>query len=355
MPSIIKNIFKILSVLIALCLVLSASVFAFFNYFNSPPDPPVAVHRDDLGMRIEKNQLYIEVRNGESALSVGQRLEEAGVIRSQYLWHFLSRIKNEFIKTGTYCIDLPATQLSIHSILVSGDQMLIRVTIPEGVTLKKTARVLEAAGICTEDEFLMAASSAQMRQRYGIPGQTMEGYLFPDTYLFPLAYPAELVAAAMADNFFRRLEQLCPEASAIDAKELNDRIILASIVEREYRIDAEAAVMAGVFFNRINRGMALQSCATVEYVITEILGRPHPAVLYNRDIEIQNPYNTYIWSGLPPGPISAPGAVAISAVFNPFPSDYLYFRLTDAGAGSHYFSRTFDDHIQAGALYTKGN
>jgi len=140
-----------------------------------------------------------------------------------------------------------------------------------------------------------------------------------------------------------------------DAAELNRRIIIASIVEREYRVPEEAAVMAGVFYNRLDIGMALQSCATVEYVITEIQGRPHPEQLFNRDLEIRDPYNTYIRPGLPPGPISAPGETALKAAFIPESTEYLYFRLIDTGAGRHYFSRTLDDHIRAGALYVKGN
>jgi UPF0755 protein len=111
--------------------------------------------------------------------------------------------------------------------------------------------------------------------------------------------------------------------------------------------------MAGVFYNRLSIGMALQSCATVEYVITEIQGKPHPELLYTRDTEIRDPYNTYIRPGLPPGPISAPGAVALDAAFHPAESDYLYFRLSDARAGRHYFSKTLDDHIRAGMLYVK--
>jgi UPF0755 protein len=140
----------------------------------------------------------------------------------------------------------------------------------------------------------------------------------------------------------------------MSGSELNRRIIIASIVEREYRVDEEAPLMAGVFYNRLDIGMALQSCATVEYIITEIQGRPHPDVLYTRDIEIRDPYNTYIRPGLPPGPISAPGAVALAAAFQPASSNYLYFRLIDPEAGRHYFSQTLDDHIKAGLLYVKG-
>jgi UPF0755 protein len=129
---------------------------------------------------------------------------------------------------------------------------------------------------------------------------------------------------------------------------------LASIVEREYRAIDEAPLIAGVFYNRLRIGMPLQSCATVEYVITEIQGKPHPERLFDRDTEIRDPYNTYIRSGLPPGPISVPSRIALDAVFHPQASDYLYFRLINPAEGRHYFSRTLDEHIQAGALYVKG-
>jgi UPF0755 protein len=298
--------------------------------------------------------VYLEVRKGESALSVGKRLEEAGIIRSRYFWYLLSRFEKEYIKTGAYRLEIPASQLTLHKILVSGQQMLQRVTIPEGVTLKKAARIFEEAGICNGLAFLEAAGDRETLNRYHVPGETMEGYLYPDTYLFPLDYPAPQVIRTMADTFFTRLAAIDGAYLDLSPEELNRRVIVASIVEREYRVDEEAALMAGVFYNRLDIGMALQSCATVEYVITEIQGRPHPDVLYTRDTEIRNPYNTYIRPGLPPGPISFPGSVALDAAFFPAASDYLYFRLVDPAAGRHYFSKTLDDHIRAGILYVKG-
>jgi UPF0755 protein len=361
MFSILKKIVKIISILIALVLFLSALVFVSFNYLNSPPFMsfpylpfPSAEYNNDL--KVEGgNILFLEVRNGESALSVGKRLEEAGIIRSNLLWRVICKLKNEHIKTGSYRIELPASQLHIHTLLVSGEQILVRVTIPEGVTLKKISRVLEEAGICKAEEFLIAAASRSLKGLYNIPGETLEGYLYPDTYLFPLNFPAERAARAMVDTFFSRLAEMAPEALGLGSEELNNRVIIASIVEREYRIAEEAALMAGVFYNRLKINMALQSCATVEYIITEIQGRPHPELLYNRDLEIRDPYNTYLRPGLPPGPICVPGSVALLASFNPAPSDYFYFRLTDPSAGRHFFSRTLDEHIRAGALYLKGN
>jgi len=321
-------------------------------YFNAPPDKAPAPAEE--AMKLEDDgALLLEVKGGETAYSVGRRLENAGVIRSRYFWNLLSRFGKEYLKTGTYRIELPASQIRIRSILVNGEQLLVKVTIPEGVTLKKTARILEDEGICTADAFLSAAASREILDTYQVPGATMEGYLYPDTYLFPLSYPAIKVVNTMADTFFKRIREIAGEASSMSAEELNTRVIIASIVEREYYLPEEAALMAGVFYNRLKIGMSLQSCATVEYVITEILGQPHPEVLYNKDLEIRDPYNTYMRPGLPPGPISAPGETALKAAFYPAPSNYLYFRLIN-DTGQHYFSRTLDDHIRAGTLYLKG-
>jgi UPF0755 protein len=350
MPAFIRAVFGALSFMIGMVLFLLAVLLGVMVYFNAPPDKPRSVDT----ITVEESYALVEVRSGESAASVGKRLEEAGLIRNRYFWNLLYRLDKEYVKAGMYKFNIPASQLEIRSILVSGRQTLVRVTIPEGVTLKKTALILEDAGICAAADFLAAASDQAVLDFYHIPGKTMEGYLYPDTYFFSLSYPALQVVGTMADTFFQRIAGITEEAEKLSPRELNERIILASVVEREYRVTGEASRMAGVFYNRLRIGMPLQSCATVEYVITEIQGRPHPDVLYNRDLEIQDPYNTYIRAGLPPGPISAPSWTALDAAFHPTPSDYLYFRLVDPSQGRHYFSRTLDDHIQAGVLYVKG-
>jgi UPF0755 protein len=295
-----------------------------------------------------------EVREGESAYAVGRRLEQAGLIKSRYFWNILSRFKKDYLKAGTYRLKIPASQMEIRAALVEGKQVLTRVTIPEGATLKKAAAYVEEAGICGAEEFLAAAADKDIIQSYRVPNATMEGYLYPETYFFPAPFPAGRVVRTMADTFFDRLAEIDGRSLTMSPEELNRIIILASIVEREYRVPDEAAVMAGVFYNRMRIRMGLESCATVEYIITEIQGKPHPHRLFNADIEIRHPYNTYVYPGLPPGPISLPGATALNAAFHPADTDYLFFRLVDEAAGRHYFSKTLDAHIRAGALFVKG-
>jgi UPF0755 protein len=358
MSGVIRKIIVIISSLLGLMLFIVFLLFGAFFYFNSPPAFPSDSLKDREDIVMEFNgetciAVNFEVLKGESARSVGDRLAELSLIRSRLFWQILCRYSGGQIKAGNYRIDVPSNPIDIYRLLVSGRQMLLRVTIPEGLTLSKTARLMENAGICGGDEFIAAASDPEIAGLYRIPGPGMEGYLYPDTYLFPSGYPAAMVVKAMADNFFSRIGKMDERVSIMPPEELNKLVILASIVEREYRIDEEAPLMAGVFKNRLDIGMALQSCATVEYVITEIQGKPHPEVLSTRDTEIRDPYNTYIRPGLPPGPIASPGEIALRAALNPAKSGYLYFRLADQDSGRHYFSLTLDDHIKAGRLYTK--
>lgn len=298
--------------------------------------------------------VLIEIAEGESSYSVGRRLEAAGIIKNKTFWNLLSRFDGAFVKAGTYRIPLPASQTGVRAFLIEGRQILVSVTIPEGVTLKKTAAILENSGICGAADFIAAARDGALLDHYGVLGSSMEGYLYPDTYFFPETYPAERVVRAMADTFFAKTREIEPRSAQMSPQELERIVIIASIVEREYRVREEAPVMAGVFYNRIGIGMALQSCATVEYIITDIQGKPHPKKLFFEDIEIKHPYNTYVVAGLPPGPISLPGKTALDAAFHPSGTDYLYFRLVNEAAGKHYFSRTNDEHIRAGELFVKG-
>jgi len=351
---------KLITILITIALIVIPATLALVIYFNSSPSEKILNSNisDIEGISIADDETYyFDIRRGESSQSVGLRLERAGFIKNRFFWNFLCRFESGQIKTGTYIIDMPKSQLAILRLFITGNAILNKITIPEGVTLLKTARILEEAGICSINDFLSAARDPQILNHYGIPvnliNATMEGYLFPDTYFFPKFFPANNIIRIMADNFFKKLEDISPSFRSLNPKELHDKVILASIVEREYRIPDEAPIMAGVFSNRLEIRMALQSCATVEYIITEIQGKPHPRVLRHSDLEIRSPYNTYLLPGLPPGPISAPGTVALRSVMYPQETDFLYFRLTDASSGRHYFSKTLDEHISAGELLTK--
>jgi UPF0755 protein len=296
------------------------------------------------------------IEHGENLGAISARLEEQGLIRSGFLLRVLARVKGtgQSFKAGYYRIRPSYDTLAVHDLLVQGRQDQVSVTLPEGWTSSRIASYLEAKQVTDKDGFLKAVASAELRTKFGIPGQSLEGYLFPDTYYLSQNMPAELIVSEMVTNFFRKLESMDPEYQARGARALHEAVILASIVEREYRVPEEAPYIASVFTNRLARGIGLESCATVAYIITEIQGKPYPQYLTKDDLAINSPFNTYKWAGYPPAPISNPGITALGAALHPAKTDYFYFVLRDADAGSHYFSRDLEEHNRAKSFYLKG-
>jgi UPF0755 protein len=175
--------------------------------------------------------------------------------------------------------------------------------------------------------------------------------LFPDTYFFSQTVTAEKIIGTMVETFFRKLGEIVPDYRTLDKRSLHSKVIMASIIEREYRIEEEAPVIASVFYNRYRRNIGLESCATIEYIVTELQGQPHPQYITLEMKEIDSPYNTYKWSGLPPGPVSNPGLVALKAAFYPAHTDY--FCVKNPATGEHYFSQDLEEHNEAKWYYLK--
>jgi UPF0755 protein len=316
---------------------------AFLYYLNSPSP------------RIPAEGTVFKVLRGENLSTIADRLEMEGLIRSRALLVLFSRVngtETEF-KNGYFRILPGDSMIDVHNLLVAGYQEQVKLTIPEGWTLKKIARYMEEKGIATREDFLEAASSQSLLDQFGIPADNLEGYLFPDTYFFPRGYPAYGVVEEMVENFFRRLGGIAPETLEWDRERLHKRIIMASIVEREYRRPEEAPLIASVFYNRLDYNIGLESCATLGYIITDIQNKPHPEFLTAEDKRIDSPYNTYKWAGLPPGPISSPGAVALNAAFHPADTEYYYFVLKNPQTGEHYFSEDLQEHNWAKYYYLK--
>jgi len=297
----------------------------------------------------------VAVRPGESLGTIAGRLQAEGLVRSAFFLEALARLTGTqgSYKSGYFRILPGDSAVDVHNLLVSGYQEQVKVTIPEGWSLKKIAAHLEAKGVSTRAEVLAAACSPALLARLGVPAANLEGYLFPDTYFFPRGYPAEGIVEQMALNFFDRLRELDPESGRLSPGELHEKLIVASIVEREYRLEREAPLIASVFYNRLRYNIGLESCATLEYIITDVLDRPHPGYLGEEDKRIKSPYNTYMWAGLPPGPISNPGRVALAAALHPPRTEFYYFVLKDPQTGQHYFSDSLKQHNWAKYQYLK--
>ncbi len=337
-----KAVTVILSVLtIAVCVGLV--VYGGFVYLNLPPQN----HAD--------SYTVFAVEEGESVSEIAQHLEDMNLIKEARFFRFLARYRGTdgSFKVGSYRIEKGSTAVRIHDLLVSGQQMLCKVTIPEGFTASRIGEILERQGVTTAVGFINASKDAALLQRIGTHVRSAEGFLFPDTYFFPKDYPPDRIVAYMIDNFFKHLSSIYPDFSILSPEELYKKVVLASIVEREYRDPDEAPLIASVFQNRLSRRMALGSCATVVYVLTEEQKKPHPQYLTYKDLEVDSPFNTYKNLGLPPAPIANPGPVALKAAFYPAESPYLYFLLKDPDAGRHIFSVTLEEHARAHTLYIK--
>lgn len=335
---------------IALSIVAAVAVIAVLYCVSLQPVDSAAAARTE----------KILVPAGSGVRSIAAQLAEKKLIRSNVSFYiatrfpFLAGRKTSFtLKSGVYSISSAMDVNTILDLLESGKQDYIRISIPEGLTLSKIAQHLEDSGICSAASFKAAASDSALLLSCNIPGANAEGYLFPDTYFLVPGMDAEKIVRMMIDNFFMKISAI-PALAKMTPEKRNTVVILASIVEREYRVDSEAPLIASVFANRIKENVGLYSCATIEYIITEIEGKPHPDVITYDDLKINSPYNTYKWAALPPGPISNPGMIALSAAANPPVTDYYYFRLTDPVRGTHTFSRNFTLHKEAEKnLYTK--
>ncbi|MBR5934414.1 MAG: endolytic transglycosylase MltG [Treponema sp.] len=356
-----KNILKI--IVISAAIIIVAGVTAFFSYFsiNSKPANP-----DGELLTVE-----FEVTSGMTAKTVGNELKNAGLIKNERVFYIFARFPKfaSFmthkdarifrVQKGIYTLDNKMSLSRVFEEVCTGKVREITVSIPEGLTLKKIAKRISATGIVTEEDFIYTAThdAQKIFSSFGInlKVDSVEGFLYPDTYNIPVNYNSYQIISMMVENLGKQIKSHEETQNYLndntDPDEFFKMITLASIIEREYRDKEEAPLIGGVFYNRLKINMPLQSCATVEYIITEIRGRPHPHTIYYEDLEMKEPYNTYIYPGLPPGPISNPGFTAINAAINPQDSDYLYFTLTDADAGRHTFSTNFDSHAKATAEF----
>ncbi len=299
--------------------------------------------------------ILVTVEPGASTKTISEELGREGGLRSAIVFRVLARALGQEakLKAGTYRVLPGMGSLAVLELIVSGKQALVRATVPEGFTLKQTAALMEKLNIASADSVLAAARDEGLRTSLGITAPSLEGYLFPDTYFFPNNYPAPDLVRAMVGAFREKVGAALPETLTMAPALFQEKLILASIVEREYRVPEEAPLMASVFSNRLRIKMALQSCATVVYVITELQGKPHPERIFDRDLAIKDPYNTYAQRGLPPGPICSPGLTALRSAFRPAATGYLYFRLVDADAGRHHFSVSLEEHRSAADLIVK--
>jgi UPF0755 protein len=290
----------------------------------------------------------LTVEEGERFAEIAEDLRRQGVLRHPLplvLWARLAGRDRE-VHWGEYLITTPLSPLELLARLTGPPDPLHPVTVPEGFTMREIVQLLATSGFGSEESFLCLLEDPEFLAANELPPSGVEGYLFPDTYSFPLATPQERILRAMVRRF---REVTGPtyvlRAQAVGLSE-HEAVTLASLIEEETGHGEERPLVAAVFLNRLRRGMPLQSDPTVIY------GRGRPDRRLTRaDLRRPTPYNTYTIPGLPPAPIASPGRAALEAAVAPASVDYLYF--VARGDGSHEFTRTLSDHNAAVARWIR--
>lgn len=303
-----------------------------------------SVLRDINGVNIEES-ITVDVAEGSGSSSVAQLLYDNGAIRYPSLFKIYSRLggyDGEY-KPGNITIKKGMSYNDILSSLVTSERDARKLVIPEGYSIKQIAQAVADGGFCTEEEFYNALDPSFYDYEFlkNLPDreQKLEGYLFPATYDIEKGTTPREIVDIMLSSFSDMIDKYKDRAKEVNMT-IDETVIMASIIERETNADTERAKVAGVFYNRLNSDMKLESCATVQY----ILGENKP-VLSVEDTRIESPYNTYINEGLPVGPICSPGEECIKAALYPEKTDAFYFML--GKNGEHIFSHTYEEHKKA--------
>jgi UPF0755 protein len=291
-------------------------------------------------------ETFVEIPPGTGATGVATLLRKNGIIRSRYAFALLRLTRNGTFKAGEYRFDHPVRPAEVYTRLVQGDVYTQSLTIPEGYNIFDIAAAVETAGFGKRDDFLAAERQQTELIADLLPPNThpesLEGYLFPDTYRFSRHATPLQILTAMVHRFRQESTQL-----GIDRANMAQTVIMASLIEKEVGQDTERPLVAGVFVNRLAKSMPLATDPTVIYAA--LLNNRWRGTIYASDLQSPSPYNTYKHAGLPPGPISNPGLAALRAAMHPAKTDYLYF-VSDA-AGHTRFSVDLKEHAQQVQAY----
>ena len=346
---------RVLVVVFALIVIAAGAAIAYFVLGDSTPilgtiaDPLAPMDPSDSTRQV------VTVPQGATAADIGTDLQQRGLVRSSLMFRFAVEQAGvgSSLAAGDYELSRSMSTPEIIQVLARGQvKRGLVATIPEGWRSEQIADRLEATGVSSRDEFLRAIAAPASVPGVNVlgdpPPQRLEGYLFPETYEVTQRVPGTRAAELMVRMFQLRLGSTFQSAETrlTQAQVLT----LASIVEREARQPAERPVIASVFLNRLGSELPLQADPTVQYAIATRDGPQASTYNYwkteltETDLQFDSPYNTYRYSGLPPGPICNPGEASVRAVLSPAQTDYLYFVATTDGSGTHLFARTLDEH-----------
>ena len=291
------------------------------------------------------NEEIVEVAEGDSFYGILDKLSEEGKIKNKFLVKLYLKIcgiKPEVLE-GTYKLNKSMTLNEFVNLLTDSNKDKVYITIPEGYTIDDIAEKLEENNICNSKEFIDSVKNYELpkyisnnpNKRYNL-----EGFLFPDTYSFNKNENADFIIKTMLNRFEKVWQEIVEDLNiSIPEEEIEKKVNVASIIEKEAVVDSERSIISSVIYNRIAIGMPLQIDATVIYSYGY-----HIEKMYEKYLEIDSPYNTYMYYGLPIGPISNPGRASLMAALKPKETDYLYYLLESEN--THYFTDNYDDFLR---------
>jgi UPF0755 protein len=310
-----------------------AVVVLFFvlliNYSNTPID--------------NKNMtILVDIPTGSSFLKVTEILNQAGLIKSRFFFYSLAIKKNarRSIRAGEYEFNTSLTPSAMIDKLLRGEIKNYKVVIPEDLSLREIAVILGKDKLINKEDFFALAKNEDFLESLGIKADSIEGYLFPETYYLDRSMSTRQIMKIMVNQFWKEVTpEMIKQAGELKL-DIHKLVTFASLIGKESGDDAEKPMISAVFHNRIRKKIRLQSDPTTVYDLKDYNGK-----VLRSHLRRNSPYNTYIIKGLPPGPIANPGVASIKAVLYPAPVNYLYF--VSKKDGTHYFSSSLDVHNQA--------
>ncbi len=323
-----KIVFTALAILGAV-IVLAAATFSYVVWL--PISPPRDAENVD-----------IIVRWGTPFARVADELHQMGVVRSVEQLKFTAAVfkQTQKLRVGKFSLKRGMSNYAALKALIEGPQSTITVTLPNGYDSRRFAQIIERRLEVDSAKIMALVADTAFIRELGVDAPTLEGFLYPETYKFTYGLEARQIVRTLVRQFQKTVPDSLFDVAAQKGWSIINVLTLASIIEGEAMIDEEMPIISSVYHNRLKKGMLLQADPTIQYIITD-----GPRRLLRRDLKIDSPYNTYLYKGLPPGPISNPGIKAIRAAVYPAQTAYLYFVAN--GDGTHTFSRSFNQHLQA--------
>ena len=324
-----KKVIFLVLITVGVLTTAACAVFCYVIYFPFSPAK-------------NAQQVDILVRWGASFGRVANELSEKGVIRNVDQFKFTAELfdKTQKLRVGKFTLKRGMSHYAALDALVNGPQSYVSVTLPDGYDSRRFAHILEKHLEIDSVKIVNLVADSVFIRELGMETPSLEGFLYPETYQFTFGVGAKQVLRTLV-NQFRKMapDSLFRAAEAMDWS-ISDVLVLASIIEGEAMVDAEMPIISSVYHNRLKIDMRLQADPTIQYIIPD-----GPRRLLHRDLRIDSPYNTYLYKGLPPGPINNPGIKAIHAAIFPAETNYLYFVAN--GDGTHSFSVSYKEHLQA--------